>query len=176
MMSQMDDDDFWAIIESARTHGPTLDDRATGLRLALEGLDAEQILEFHEAFIAKRDAAKTYDLVGAAILLADGCSDDGFTDFRVWLVSTGRQRYERALLDADSLADVEFGPGAEEYMLFEEFAHVAMEVYEAKTGDYRPSWPYTGPRQPLGDPWDEERELATRLPRLWKAARGKDGQ
>jgi hypothetical protein len=36
-------------------------------------------------------------------LINGGMSDDGFTDFRYWLISRGRDVYERALADPDSL-------------------------------------------------------------------------
>jgi hypothetical protein len=43
----------------------------------------------------------------AAVTLINGCGDDTFTDFRDWLIAQGKARFEAALKDPDSLADLE---------------------------------------------------------------------
>jgi hypothetical protein len=39
-------------------------------------------------------------------VIEDGCSEDCFRDFRSYLISLGREAYEAALRDPDSLAPV----------------------------------------------------------------------
>jgi hypothetical protein len=72
----------------------------------LAHLPPEDILAFARRFDSFLDAAYTFDLWGAAWLINSGCSDDGFSDFRNWLVGMGHQVYEAALANPDSLADV----------------------------------------------------------------------
>src|SRR5262249_27787935 len=51
-------------------------------------------------------AAYREDLWAAAGLINCGASDDGFCYFRCWLVGRGKEVYEAAIEDPDSLADV----------------------------------------------------------------------
>jgi hypothetical protein len=52
--------------------------------------------------------ARSYvaQLWAAAFVINGGCSDDGFEYFRGWLITRGREVFERALADPDSLADL----------------------------------------------------------------------
>jgi hypothetical protein len=48
-----------------------------------------------------------------------GCSDDGFEYFRAWLLAQGRDTFEKALEDPDTLAALEDPEGElEEFRLF----------------------------------------------------------
>ena len=59
-----------------------------------------------------------------------GCSDDGFIDFRAWLIAQGREVYFAALADPDSLADVvPYGD-----CCFEQLSYVGDYAYEQLTG------------------------------------------
>jgi hypothetical protein len=112
-----------------------------------------------------------WDLWGAAYLIGGGCSDDGFADFRNWLISMGRRVFEEAVSSADSLAQVVDAPGVED-VFFEEFSHVAAEAYEELTGRELPGETGRGPDVPAGEEWSEEgEELRKRLPRLWALKR-----
>ena len=52
------------------------------------------------------DLAYQYGLwTAASVIERGGCTDDGFMDFRQWLVGQGRGVYMAALKDPDSLAD-----------------------------------------------------------------------
>ena len=53
----------------------------------------------------------------------------------------GRRVFERAVADAESLADVADAPGVE-YVFFEEFLYVSAQAYEESTGRRIPE--YTG--------------------------------
>lgn len=73
----------------------------------------------------------TWNLWGAAYVINGGCSDDCFEYFRGWLVLQGRETFERALANPDSLAVHPQLEGAAE---LEEVLYVARTVYQAKTG------------------------------------------
>ncbi|TYB52801.1 DUF4240 domain-containing protein, partial [Nonomuraea sp. PA05] len=115
-------------------------------------------------------AAHRADLWGAAYLINGGCSDDGFEYFRCWLVGQGREVYEAALDDPDSLA--EYGPvrgcvldGSDEcecepFMYAPERAHMRVTGHELPEG--------TGAHPELGGMWDfdDVGEMSRRYPRL----------
>jgi hypothetical protein len=165
----MDEQRFWELVESSKAAASgSFDLQAKELVAQLARLPAEEILAFDRIRQEKMVSAYSWDLWGAAYVINGGCSDDGFTDFRSWLISRGRDRYERALRDAESLADVEPGPDGDAEASFESFGYVAAKAYEQKTGQRKPVQPITHPRTPSGEPWEEDHEeLAARFPRLF---------
>jgi len=76
--------------------------------------------------------AYRWDLWGAAYIIGGGCSDDGFIDFQYGLIAKGREIYESALANPDSLADLAI-PGE---IPNELFGYVADNVYEDLTVEY----------------------------------------
>jgi len=173
----MTTDEFWSIVERSRAAWNP--DHADGnqqnqlklLRRLLSALPAEGIAGFDEHLIGLLHRAYRWDLWQAAKTITGGCSDDFFADFRGWVVSMGREVYEAALGDVETLASAAATPGVED-VFFEAFSAVPEEVYEEKTGRLlEPSLEH--PDEPAGVRMTEE-ELAARFPRLW-AARYRDG-
>jgi hypothetical protein len=128
----------------------------------------EEIIAFRDHFVALRRAAFNYDLWGAAYVAGEGCSDDWFHYFRCWLISMGREAWERVLADPDSLVEVAARPEVED-IFFEELYYVPDEVYEELTGAEMPDYP--GPDQPREASGtkqrDDDDDLPGRYPRLW---------
>lgn len=162
----MDRTAFWNLIErTRRKSGGEQDMQMDALRQELEALAPAEIADFQTHFDTLRAEAYRWDLWGAAFIIRGGCSDDGFIDFRSWLVSQGRQVYEAAIQDPQSLADVA-NPDKDD-CTFEEFAYVAADVYEGKTEqDEIPSRAEPEPDDPAGESWEEE-DLPKRFPKLW---------
>jgi hypothetical protein len=124
---------FWRLIAQARQAGNGQSDEVSNhLRDLLTGLPPQQIVAFDRFRHRLDKRAYTWDLWGAAYVIEDGCSDDCFRDFRAYLISLGREPYEAALRDADSLAavveDAETGD-------WENADSVAPDAYESVTGD-----------------------------------------
>jgi hypothetical protein len=164
---------FWKIVESSRSlmdpsrADGNMERQLEELRKLLLRLPVEEITGFRNRLLERMDAAFHWDLWGAAYIIAGGCSDDGFTDFRGWLISMGQSVFEQAVSDAESLVDVADAPGVED-VFFEEFLYVPARVYEEVTGREIPA--YTGHlrSEPAGNRWSEEGdELMRRFPRLW---------
>ena len=103
-----------------------------------------------------------WDLWGAAFVINGGCSDDGFEYFRGWLMLQGRDVWEAALRDPESLADVPLDGNAD----CEDVLYVASEAYERVTGRSLGSHSEPHADQPAGQAWEEE-DLETLYPRLW---------
>ncbi|HEX8913749.1 MAG TPA: DUF4240 domain-containing protein, partial [Humisphaera sp.] len=91
----MDEDRFWQIIESTRTHAlavprpPTtdlLDVHERTLAEYLRKLPPAEVAAFDQRFTALVGRAYRDDLWAAAYWLLGGCSDDGFMDFRSSLI------------------------------------------------------------------------------------------
>ena len=79
-----------------------------------------------------------YNLWDAAHLIVQGCSDDWFEYFRAWLISMGREVYEQALQNPDSLAEPSRRPDIES-VFFEEMLYVAMTASPSSTSVRQPA-------------------------------------
>ncbi|XVJ58697.1 MAG: DUF4240 domain-containing protein [Tepidisphaera sp.] len=151
----MPEERFWSIIAAARADGRI--DRAdimTALKSELMKLSADELDAFSAQFDTVHMSAYRWDLWAAAYIMDGGCGDDGFIDFRSWLISCGRSIFERALAEPDSLAEVPESL-TDHGVTFEEFAYVKYDVYE------RVGPPEGGPRarpklpdSPLGEEFD----------------------
>ena len=101
------------------------------LRGALVHMGPAAARDFHNILHAYEDLADKYGLWDAASVIKEyGCSDDGFIDFRAWLIAQGRDVYLNALKDPDTLADVQ--PYGE--CRFECLSYVGDHAYEQLTG------------------------------------------
>ena len=140
--------DFWEIIEK----GKDSDDPESVLATQLEELEPSEIESFQDHFDSLIDKAYRWDLWGAAYMIGGGCSDDGFIDFRYALISKGKEVYERALENPDSLSDL--GPEAE--LDNEAFGYVAQQVYEEIKGCDMPRSQRIQSEESMGEEWDFE--------------------
>jgi hypothetical protein len=171
----MDETELWRLIDESRA-GNEDDPEAQAERLQelLSGRSSEDLQAFDRLYRERLDRAFTWDLWGAGYLLNGGMSDDSFDYFCDWLVSRGREVFERAVSDPDSLADV---PGADEEAEAESLRYAVQHAHESTHGKELPvsgGVGTAGGGEPAGEEWDEDdlEELARRWPRIW--ARVKD--
>ncbi|KUO20399.1 DUF4240 domain-containing protein [Streptomyces dysideae] len=101
----MNTDEFWHVIDTARSHTTTDHPFDEALVDLLTRRSTQDILAYEERFDALHDALHRWDVWAAAYLIGGGCSDDSFMDFRAGLIAQGRKWYERAATAPDSLAD-----------------------------------------------------------------------
>ena len=128
----MSKDTFWALIQEAKTAcGQDMDAITEHLRDGLLIMGTGAARQFHNIFQAYMDLAEPFGLWDAAsIIKENGCTLEGFIDFRAWLIAQGKAVYLNALRDPDTLADVEpYGDCS-----FESIAYVGNDVYHNLTG------------------------------------------
>ena len=157
---------FWSIIDATR--GTDEDDQLGKLGGSLRELADQDLVDFIHLFNGMRNRMYSWRLWAAAYLINGGCSDDGFIDFRNWLIARGRREAEEAMRDPDSLAghDIEMDCAS-----FEQFGYVMLEVFRERSDGAYPSLPgEAGGGQPSDPDWDfdfdDEAEMQRRLPRL----------
>jgi len=166
-------DRFWQVIEHTR-FAQDRDAHVKALRTALRKLSLEELISFEVAFRRYLNTAYTWDLWGAAYVINGGCSDDGFEYFRRWLVSRGRDAYEAALANPDTLAQLDVETDVWGEWEFEEIYYVAQDVFKEKGGngdvrDYSELEAGLGGPGPSGEPFGEgDEHLARRYPKLWQ--------
>lgn len=145
----MSTDQFWQIIEA--THAPTRQEQLELFRSELQRLTQPELVQFMRIFGELMLAAYSWDLWLVAWLCQGGmCSDDGFSDFRAWLISRGRAIYEAALHDPDALVDE---MRQTEHPEFELFGYVPGQTYRAMTADTFPDLGIQRPKEPIGGDW-----------------------
>lgn len=130
-MREMSKNDFWNLIADMKKDcGQDMDASIQWMKEQLTALGPQQAQDFHDILHGYRDMAGQYGLWSAASILCDGCSDDGFIDFRAWLISQGKEAYLAALKNPDSLADLEPYGGCR----FELLNYVGSYALKALTG------------------------------------------
>ena len=131
-ITEINQDSFWDLIhETKNACGQDMDAMLAYLKDRLVSMGPTQAQNFHDIIHAYEDLADKFGLWDAAGIMKEyGCSDDGFIDFRAWLIAQGREVYFAALADPDSLADVvPYGD-----CCFEQLSYVGDYAYEQLTG------------------------------------------
>ena len=166
----MNEKDFWQLIQNAIE--ASKDDPAkkfARLRDELEKLSSGDVVEYAKHFEQREANAYRWDLWAAAYTIHGGCSDDSFMDFRASLICLGKNVYESALMNPDSLADIDFYD-PEASLFFEGYQYLPSEVYKAKTGNKLPATGVNIPQNPKGEEWDEDsnNDLQRICPKLYQ--------
>lgn len=125
---------FWKTIEEARNKSASLVELPAQLVEYLSWQEESEIVEFamcfgeclHESFDAK--------LWLAAVVIIGGCGDDKFFDFRCWLIAQGQERFEAAIRNPDSLADIEVFGGNYGYPLLMGMSSASMRAFCKRAG------------------------------------------
>jgi Protein of unknown function (DUF4240) len=137
----MDRDRFWALMEAARSAGGGCHALAARLVGVLSTLPPQEIVSFQGMLDELMAESFRWDVKGAAVLINVGITDDGFEDFRGWLIGQGREVYEAALRDPDSLAqhpqmrDRDPERAWQEPLECEALLYSANRAYAAATGE-----------------------------------------
>ncbi|MFF2845729.1 DUF4240 domain-containing protein [Streptomyces sp. NPDC058001] len=186
----METTEYWQLIEDARAAesgvtGPRSgsdEARAVAKRAAalLATRSSEEIQGAQQAFWNLMAESYRIRLWGAAYTINGGCSDDGFDYFRGWLVAQGREVFERAVADPDTLADspaVQAAAPTWDELECEAVLGIAWDAHRQATGEGLPDcWSV---RYPQLDPaaafdFDNKEEVARHLPKLAALYRGDD--
>ncbi|MDV0444947.1 hypothetical protein MmiAt1_04970 [Methanimicrococcus sp. At1] len=128
----MSEDKFWEIIELSKSDDPQ--DQLDNLIDLLSDMTADDILGFDYQLDKHLEKSYNPELWAAAYIVCGGCSDDGFDYFRAWLVSKGRDAYENALENPDSLIDVFKDMDETDFPENEEILYAALDAYDELTG------------------------------------------
>ena len=166
MNKVMDVETFWNLIDKAReASGGDTSKQAELLVSSLVPLHLDEIFAFETIWDDVMDFAYDAALWDAAYIIGCGCGDDGFWDFRAWLIAQGKEVYEKALDDPESLVDlIEIDKDAQEGALI----YVVMNAYEQKMGAEMPSREnkISLPRAQLKGTHLEEDHVKARFPKL----------
>jgi hypothetical protein len=165
-------DDFWAVIDRATADRPDRpDDVAKRATAELATRAPDEIVAWGRHLDKVMAASGKEDLWAAAYLINGGCSEDGFDNFRGWLIANGRDVVARAVREPDSLADlpaVRAAASTGAVFEAEEVLTIAEEAHQQATGSDLPpkETPPVRPDPAMLWDFDNEDEMQKRLPRL----------
>jgi hypothetical protein len=98
-------DAVWDVLERIPAPARLADDGIDRVIDELARLPVARMVEFHLGVVELSNRALGWDLWEASDLISRGeLSVDAYQDFRLWLIMLGREAYETALADPDSLA------------------------------------------------------------------------
>jgi hypothetical protein len=149
-----DEAGFWKLIEDtkAASDGDS-DKQAKLLSDRLAEMSFADIFAFSDMFDKFQDIAYRNDLWAAAYIINGGCGDDGFGDFRAWLIAQGETIFRNALRNPEILADI---VNLHDRVCVEELSHIYWRAYEKKTGEDMPIFYFHERPELTGEDWDEE--------------------
>ena len=128
---------FWKLVDKTRiASGGDFKKQRNLLIEELILLSVDEILALESVMYNLMDNAYHADLWDAASIINCGCGDDGFEDFRAWLIAQGKDVYEKALVDPESLVNL---IKTNERARDEDFLYVSMIAHERKTGQVLPA-------------------------------------
>lgn len=167
-MSALSSSEFWQLVTVPdKTAEP--ESVSERLKALLSDLTDEQLIEFDKQFSLCMRQSYTWELFGAAFVMA-GCNDDyGFSEFRWWLISRGQAAFNAALDNADSLADCTpvYHLNEQPYPYLDEYDLIAGLLYEERNEDELPFVP-SGLEQPKGKRFkDKPKFLKQAYPQLF---------
>jgi hypothetical protein len=157
-------DQFWTIVDKVhRASKGDFDKKCELLEAELRKHPLAEVQSFDVHFTECLDKAYTWEVWAAAYIIGGGCGDDGFSDFRSNLISMGRETFERALANPETLASV---ASEDDDLQSEGYQYVAGTAAEALGGDLL-ARAHPHPKHPSGKKWDEEK-VAEIYPKLAK--------
>lgn len=175
--SSMDEELFWKLIETAKNKGEDSESQLEWLIRHLARKPIKEIIKFDSIFNENYQKSYSSDIWAAAYIILGGCSDDCFDYFRAWLLYLGKEKYEEAVSNPESIIPYLNSLHGEMPQL-EELTCAAMTAYEEKTGMDDGSY-YDLYEQLAGNygdvpelilDWDEDDEdaLQQKFPLLWE--------
>jgi len=124
--------EFWSLVEQTRNSSSEVQANALSEKLAALGL--EGVVAFENHLNHHISELMSFDHLAANFIIQSYTSDDVFTDFQAWLVMQGKERFENARDDVETIAkwlepeDVEAIDGGV-------FVTLSVEVYRSLGGD-----------------------------------------
>ncbi|MFD0522973.1 DUF4240 domain-containing protein [Paractinoplanes durhamensis] len=107
-LETVDEDAFWQIVGDAREQASDDPDAmAEVLEERFADAGDDELRGFQRQLVAASRRLYTWRHAAAADMVCGSVGDDGFTDWRSWVITLGRETFERIAADPDNLADVE---------------------------------------------------------------------
>ncbi|MGL5392662.1 MAG: DUF4240 domain-containing protein [Shewanella sp.] len=163
----MTEEEFWALV--TRTDAAqSQESLAEALSQKLSALTNEQLKAFDKLFGQQMRRCYLWSLWGAAYIITGCDSEYAFAEFRCFLISLGKARFDGVISDPDSLAQLAAWPEKDGYAypFVDEYDLLAGKLYEDRTGEELPFMP-SGKATPMGKKFSTKpKDLKKQYPQL----------
>ncbi|KAA5541464.1 DUF4240 domain-containing protein [Roseiconus nitratireducens] len=166
--ASMDESTFWAIIESAGSPDRcSPDEQCERITEALASLSQSELVGFENRRNELLHRAYTWPMIKACFVVLSYVSDDVFEDFRHWLILNGRERFEAAVKDPDSMADfIDVEDPAEE-ISGEPLLFVVDNAWHGDIEEIEEQVEFPEPPD-ISDDWPPKETLQAEFPKLFE--------
>ncbi len=165
----MTESEFWQLV-TAQDCSSDSDTLANELTAKLSPLNDDALAAFDKHFNLRMRDSYTWDLWGAAFVIAGCNSEFAFAEFRCWLISRGEDIFNLALKEPDSLSELNIGLNKEGLAnpYLDEYDLIAGQIFEDRNDTELPFVP-SGQSQPKGKRFkDKQKALKKSYPKLFQ--------
>ncbi|WP_369902133.1 DUF4240 domain-containing protein [Bacillus manliponensis] len=175
--STMTEELFWELIDMSKKKSEYPEEQVEWLSTYLSRKPVREIIEFDFILQTYHHNSYSSHLWAAAYIIMGGCSDDSFDYFRAWLIVQGKDVFEAAIEDPETLIPTLKFIEEDDVPELEDLLFVAAGAYEEKTGkdfdEYDELYhqikegPYDFPNIEFDWDDDDDEGLKNKFPKLW---------
>jgi hypothetical protein len=163
----MTETEFWALV--TRSEGDACgEDLLNNLKQTLTQLDDESLKAFDKHFGQQMRRSYSWAVWGAAYIITGCDSEYAFAEFRAFLISLGKDWYDKIIDNPDALGELTVWPLKDNYAypFIEDYDLIAGQLFEDRTGTELPFVP-SGNATPAGKKFSSKaKDLRKTYPKL----------
>ncbi|WP_076412070.1 DUF4240 domain-containing protein [Shewanella sp. UCD-KL12] len=159
--------DFWQLVTRVSPEQDQVS-LAENLKAKLECLSDEELVEFDKIFGQQMRRSYFWTVWGAAYIITGCDSEYAFAEFRCFLISLGKDWYDRIIANPDDIALLPEWPEKDgyPYPYVDEYDLLAGQIFEDRTADELPFVP-SGRATPQGKKFTtKKKQLKLAYPQL----------
>lgn len=163
----MTESDFWQLVTRVSPEQEQVS-LAENLKAKLECLSDEELVEFDKIFGQQMRRSYFWTVWGAAYIITGCDSEYAFAEFRCFLISLGKDWYERVIANPDDIALLPEWPEKDgyPYPFVDEYDLLAGQIFEDRTSEELPFVP-SGKATPQGKKFTtKKKQLKLAYPQL----------
>ena len=154
----MTESQFWELVSrTSPTQNQT--DLAETLKQKLEPLSNQELRDFDKIFGQQMRRSYSWTVWGAAYIITGCDSEYAFADFRCFLISLGKDWYDKVVESPDELGHLTEWPEKDGYAypFLDEYDLIAGQIYEDRVDDELPYVP-SGQASPAGKKFSHKKK------------------
>ena len=154
----MTESQFWELV-SRTSPSQNQTDLAETLKQKLEPLSNQELRDFDKIFGQQMRRSYSWAVWGAAYIITGCDSEYAFAEFRCFLISLGKDWYDKVVESPDELGNLTQWPEKDGYAypFLDEYDLIAGQIYEERADDELPYVP-SGQASPAGKKFSHKKK------------------
>jgi hypothetical protein len=155
----MTEAEFWQLVTRTTPEQDQIS-LADNLKAKLEPLSDDELVEFDKIFGQQMRRSYFWSMWGAAYIITGCESEYAFAEFRCFLISLGKEWYDKVIDAPDALGTLSQWPEKDGYAypFLDEYDLIAGQIFEDRNGDELPFVP-SGMASPQGKKFSTKKKL-----------------